>query len=96
MKKTIFILAAIILFAACKEKIVYVTKPTLNDSTVLKAEMKLVEWKAAFNTIQQKSVAMYYLKDTTEKKKAFDTIMMAINYIDKNIGDSNRNQIFKK
>lgn len=98
MKKIIFILSAIILFAACepKEKIVYVTKPTVTDTTVLKAELKVKEWNLVFGTINQKATRMYYSVDTTEKRKSFDTIMMAINYINANLADSNRNPIFKK
>lgn len=96
LKKNFIILMAIILFAACETKVVYLTKPTLNDTTVLKAEMKFSEWRDVYATIQNKSVALYYLKDTAEKRKAYDTIMMALSHIDRNISDSNRNQIFKK
>lgn len=96
MKKAKILAATLILFASCKERIVYVQKPVLNDTTVLKAELKVSEWKAVFNTIQAKSVALYNLKDTAEKRKSIDTIFMAINFVDKNLGDTNRNPILKK
>lgn len=95
MKK---ILALLLLsaFVACQPKVVYVNKPALNDSTILKAEMKLSEWKQVLGAIQANAIDVYNGKEDSVKRKNLDTLFYAVQYLDKNLSDSNLNPIFKK
>lgn len=99
MKKAISILAAIIIFASCEPRVVYVRKPNLTDTTVLKAQMSLKEWRENFDSIRISALKLYspeVMKDTLLQKQCFTSIGNAISKIDKSLGDSNLNPIFKK
>lgn len=91
------LLLSIFTFNSCKDRVVYVNKPTVNDSTVLIAKMKVSQWNEVIYTIigQAKKLQTQKL-DSIKAIKSTDTLQSAINYLVKNIQDSTINDIYKK
>lgn len=96
MKKVFLLLSLCFILFSCSEKVVYVPKPALTDTTDLKVQFKAYEWAIIMNTIAYQTKQLSILKDTAEKKKAMDTVAMALNTITKRITDTTVNQIFKQ
>lgn len=71
-----------------KRDTVYLAKPKINDSTVLKAHLEVRMWAAVFQTISRQAQKIGTPLDTAQVRKAKDSIYMSINTLSKAINDS--------
>lgn len=95
MKKA-FILFAIVVLTSCgnggpfqsKKDTVFVSKPKITDSTVLKAHLEVRAWNTIVLTIIAQANKIGTPIDAVAASKAKDSVNMAVNAIVKALNDS--------
>lgn len=99
MKKQIILitLLSIISFYSCKERIVYKDKPQANDSDIVFASAKLIQWKGWFKSVYFYQSKMFINRADSVKMKTYaDSLQLQMKGLETVLQDSNINASLKK
>lgn len=87
------IIASVITHYSLPKRVEYLARPVITDTTVLTAKIKIGELQQLYGILVRQAA---YGKDTAERRRAIDSTLFAIKFIDSKFSDTTLNPVFKK